>query len=110
MEYEGDLTNDVFLDNFDLFPFPQLPLVLLAEDALWEFFMLAPLEVKGCGVQTIEKTQYRTLVLDGSESSIAMRLDPESKLMHWMQVEFKGTGGRQTDDDLRDAADAAGRD
>ncbi len=94
VEYQGELSNDVFLDNFDLFPFPQLPLVL-AEDALWEFFMLAPLEVKGCGVQTIEDTPYRTLVLEGSESAIALRLDPETKLMHWLQVEFKGTGSRQ---------------
>jgi thiol-disulfide isomerase/thioredoxin len=93
-EYEGELTNDVFLDNFELFPFPQLPLVL-AEDALWEFFMLAPLEIEGAGEQTVDGTTYRTLVLDGPENAVALRLDPETKLMHWMRVEFKGMENMQ---------------
>ena len=94
-KYEGDLSNDVFLDNFDLFPFPEIPLVL-AEDPLWEFFMMSPLEIYGSGVKKTEKGSYLLLVLDGPENRIVIRLDPNTRLMKTMLVDFKMAGaGRE---------------
>lgn len=88
MEYEGRLTNDVFLEAMSLMPFPQIPL-RLAEDPLWEFFMMAPLDIVGTGEQTIEDNRVLTEVrLDGPEHKISLCADPRSHLPAFIEVRF----------------------
>ncbi|MCK4872428.1 MAG: TlpA family protein disulfide reductase [Phycisphaerales bacterium] len=86
--YEGELTSDVFLDNIPLLPFPQIPLVL-AEDALWEFFMLTPLEIVSSAPREIDGKTVRELVMDGPESHIILRVDPETKLLSRVDVTIR---------------------
>jgi thiol-disulfide isomerase/thioredoxin len=97
LEYEGPLTNDVFLEAMSLTPFPQIPL-RLAEDPLWEFFMMAPLDIVGSGRRTIEEDRELTEIrLDGPEHKISLCADPNTRLPAFIEVRFvRGMGTAAT--------------